>query len=478
MNKENEIKLSDKEEAQRQVILNGSLFKTILYISAPIAFYNLISQFFNLFNSLMVADLGKEVFSMVSYVNSLQAMLQSLGAGLSIGGGILIAKFYGQGDFNKTKVYIFNLITFSLFISGLILLTILPFAEIILSVSGVPDDMIFVGSTYFRLETLSVVCIFINQIYLCIEKARGNTKKVMVLNLMVIFIKLVLTYLFVIVLNYEVISVAVSTLASHLSMTVVAIAYMFFSKSNPFKIDMKNSKFRPKIMIEMFKLSFPIIFEKVAFSFGKVYVNSLGSIYSPTAVGSLGASNQIGGMVTSVPMGFQSGETTVISQNLGNKNTERAIDTFKATLIINLIYSLVSLVFVYIYMDQMISLFSKDDLAFANEIRKIFSLEMYGTVTLVVSTSVLGLLYGFGHTVMALFINMMRIFLFRIPVVLFFVRFTNMGVEALGYGMFISNLFVGIVAVIYAVYVITRIKKREGLDYKFFSLKSFRAYKE
>ncbi len=474
MSKSSGIQLSAKEEERRQVILNGSLFKTILYISAPIAFYNLIGQFFNLFNSLIVADLGKEVFSMVSYVSSLQSMLSSLGAGLSIGGGILIAKFYGQGNFEKTKVYIFNLVSFSIIISGLILLVVFPFAEIILHLSGVPSEMIFVGATYFRLETVSVVCIFINQIYMCIEKARGNTKKVMVLNIVVIAIKLILTYLFVIILDLGVISAAVSTLASHLSMTIFAIIYMFFSKGNPFKMELKTSKFSPKIVIEIFRLSFPIIFEKIAFTFGKVYVNTLGSIYSPTAVGSLGASNQIGGMITSVPMGFQSGETTVISQNLGNKNTVRALDAFKATLIINLIYSFISLVFVYIYMDQLITLFSKEDLTFALEIKKIFSLEMYGTVTLVVSTTILGLLYGFGHTVMALCINLMRIFLFRIPVVLFFVKFTNMGVEALGYGMFISNLMVGLVSIVYAVFIIARLKKSQKLDYKFFSIKNLK----
>ncbi len=453
------------------MILNGELYKTILIISAPVALYNLINQFFNFFNSLIVADLGKEIFSMVSYVSSLQFMLSSIGAGLSVGGGILIAKYYGQGDFNKTKEYIINLILFSLFLSGLIFISMVPFAELILTLSGVPKEVLDVGTLYFRIEVMSVICMFINQIYMTIEKARGNTKSVMNLNIGVIVLKLLLTYIFVVILKYGVISVAVSTFVSHFSMTLFATFHMIFNKSNPFKMNIKTTKFKFKIISDIFTLSFPIMFEKIAFSFGKVYVNTLGSIYSPTAVGALGVSNQMGGMITIVPQGFQSGESTIISQNIGNKNINRAIDTFKATLVINVIYSIISLILVYLYMDQLIGLFAKNDVAFANEIEAIFKSEMLATIALSISTSVLGLLYGFGHTVMSLFINMMRIFIFRIPVVLFFVHFTTFGVESLGYAMFISNLCVGIVSIIYAVYVIRKLKKTHNLNYKFFTLK-------
>ncbi len=464
-----EIRLGEKEEQRRQMILNGEMYKTILYISAPVAFYNLINQFLTFFNSVIVADLGKDIFSMVSYVNSIQFMLTSLGAGLSIGGGILIAKHYGEGDFNKTKEYIVNLNLFAFFVCGLLLIATIPFAEVILRLATVPENMISIGAIYFRIEVLSVVCMFINQIYITIERARGNTKKIMVLNFVVIGLKLTLTYIFVKVMNFEVISVAVSTLIAQITLTIVALKHMLLEKKNPFKMDLASARVDLSIAKKIFTMSFPIIFEKIAFSFGKVYVNTLGSHYSPTAVGALGVSNQMGGMITTVAQGFQSGETTVISQNIGNKNIKRALDGFKATLVINLVYSLLSLVIAYLYMDQLIGLYAKNDMAFASEIKIIFQLEMLATITVSLSTTVLGLLYGFGHTTIALIINMMRIFVFRIPVVLFFVKYTSVGVEALGYSMFISNAMVGVVAIIFAYFIIKDIKAKNNIEYKVLS---------
>ncbi len=457
---ENKIVLNEKEEYRRSLVLSGGMYKTILYISMPVAIYNLINQLFNFLNSLIVANLGKEVFSMVSYISTIQFMLTSLGAGLSVGGGILIAKYYGEGDYNKTKDYISNLNIFTFFICILLVICTEPFAEVILRASGVDENMIHTGAIYFRIEVMSVVWMFINQIYMTIEKARGNTKKIMYLNFLVVAIKLVLSYIFVKMLGLGVISVAVATFISHFTFTLVAFESMLFNKNNPFKMNLKGLTVKFGIIKEIFMLSFPIIFEKVAFSFGKVYVNTLGSAYSPTAVGALGVSNQICGIVTTFPGGFQSGETTVISQNIGNKNVGRAIEAFKVTLIINIIYSLITVFMMYMFTEQIVNLYAKTDVQFANEIRTIFQIELCATIMLNISTTILGLLYGFGHTFIALIINMLRIFVFRIPVVLYFVKYTNLGIEALGYSMFISNFMVGVISIICAIFILKKISRK------------------
>ncbi len=466
LEEEDKIVLNEKEEYRRNLILSGGMYKTIIYISMPVAIYNLINQFFNFFNSLIVANLGKEVFSMVSYISTIQFMLTSLGAGLSVGGGILIAKYYGEGDYNKTKDYITNLNIFTFFVCLILIICTEPFAETILRASGVDENMITTGALYFRIEVMSVVWMFINQIYMTIEKARGNTKKIMYLNFIVVVIKLILSYIFVKMMGFGVISVAVATFISHFVFTLVAFESMLINKKNPFRMRIKGLKVRINIIKEIFTLSFPIIFEKVAFSFGKVYVNTLGSFYSPTAVGALGVSNQICGIATTFPGGFQSGETTVISQNIGNKNVPRAIEAFKVTLIINIMYSIISVLIMYMFTEQIVNMYAKTDVQFANEIKTIYQIELYATIMLNISTTILGLLYGFGHTFIALIINMLRIFVFRIPVVLYFVHHTNLGIEALGYSMFISNTMVGLISIMYALVILKKISRKYNVKIK------------
>ena len=134
--------------------------------------------------------------------------------------------------------------------------------------------------------------------------------------------------------------------------------------------------------------------------------------YGVMVVGALGISNHISGIITGLGNGFQDGEASIISQNIGNKNYERAIDGFKKTLIINITIALVGFIVMSIFMDPIIRLFSKGDIQFAKEIKNIFKYERYAFITLAMSAAVMGLLYGLGYTRLALVINFIRLFYF------------------------------------------------------------------
>ena len=70
----------------------------------------------------------------------------------------------------------------------------------------------------------------------------------------------------------------------------------------------------------------------------------------------------------------------------------------------------------------------------------------------------MGLLYGFGKTRISLVLNLVRLFAYRIPPLFLLLRFTNIGIPAVGIAMLISNGMVGITAGIVAVWLIRKIK--------------------
>jgi Na+-driven multidrug efflux pump len=86
-----------------------------------------------------------------------------------------------------------------------------------------------------------------------------------------------------------------------------------------------------------------------------------------------------------------------------------------------------------------------------------FRYEVWATVSLAVSASVMALLIGFGFTKLTLFLNVCRIFIFRIPVLWFLQNHTDVGAAAAGLVMLISNLLVGVLSIFMAMYVIRKI---------------------
>ena len=83
-----------------------------------------------------------------------------------------------------------------------------------------------------------------------------------------------------------------------------------------------------------------------------------------------------------------------------------------------------------------------------------------GVVTLGMNAAVMALLYGYGYTKLTLVLNAARLFVFRIPVLWYLQNFTDYGSESAGIVMMVSNISVGVMAVITSIFVVQRIKKK------------------
>lgn len=450
--------LSEKESAKRIFILEGNLWKVLFTVALPLVLYNGISQFFGFFDALLASRISPGVVSTVAFVSQIQSMLSAIGAGLAIGGGIIIARYYGAGDLDRANRNINTLVFLALAIGLVILFSVIPFSVPFLRALRMPEDLIKTGTAYFMLETSMVVCIFLNTIYFAVEKAKGNTRVILYCTLLMLGIKFILTCLFVFVFHAGIIMLSVASLCAHTALTAIAFRNMTSAK-NPFRLSLRFVDFSARTLKPLIVLSLPVFLEKFAFSFGKVIINSMSASYGSSVVGALGISNRIGGISTTPPIGFEEAEASLVSQNLGNGNVNRALGVFRRTFCINMIIGVFFFAVMSLLMEPTITLFSGGDRAFANEIRKIYNYERYATILLAASSSVMGLLYGFGLTRIAMILNITRLFVFRIPPLWIIQRwFTGMGSEGVGIAMMVSNGLVGVSATVVAVFLVRKIK--------------------
>jgi len=449
-----------KSTDQREFILNGNMWTVVLMISFPLAFYNSMNQFFVMFDSYMASYISSKAISAISYINQIQVMLNAIGAALATGSGIIIARYIGAGDYKTAQARASSMLVMVIGIGMGILVIVIPFATEILLFARTPVELIAVGKDYFIYDMIMVVIIFVNTMFIAIEKAKGNTKQILLLNVGVLSLKMILTYTFIVVLGLGVTMMAIASLISHLLITVYAV-FILMNPANPLGFKWQAVTYKKKAVKPIVFLSLPIFMEKFLFSFGKLIVNAMSGEFGPTVVGALGVSNHLGGAVTMPANGFGDGSAAIISQNLGNKNTGRAIDAFYKTMMINVIIGTVGFLIMTVFMGPLIGMFSAGDAQFADEIYSIYVYERIAAVTLGMTAAVNGLLFGFGYTRIALYLSLLRLFAFRIPTLYILKTFTSLGSESVGIAMFISNGLVGIAAIIVAYFVIGHIKKGE-----------------
>lgn len=464
------ISLSEKEVNRRKLMLSGKQLKAILTISLPLVFYASIGQIFQLIDTFIAANMSAATISTVSFVNQLEKMLMAIASALSIGGGVIIARSFGSGDMEKVRQQISTLFFSALFIGGLVLALIIPLMYPILRLLQMPQELLLQGTIYSSLVVVSVIFQFINTVFFAVQKSRGNTKIIMWGNLLVLFIKTSLNIITIRLIEQGVIDrgkgiyfLPIATISAHFVLTIIALINLT-DKKNPFRLSLRHSQFNKTFLLPLTSLGLPVFLEKFIFAFGKALVNSLCATMGTTVVGALGVSDRICGLSTNPINGFQEAESSLVSNNLGNKNVRRAISFFYRTTILTMSYVIVFFVIMCVFRESIIHAFAKGNATFAEEIDKIYYWERLDTILIALNVSVMGLLYGFGKTKITMLLNSARLFVYRIPVLLIFMKIPalsqSVGISGVGIAMCISNGLTGLTAGIIAIIFIRRELKK------------------
>ena len=451
--------LSQKDKKFLEQSLNGTMWKVILQIGTPLAFYQMLSQIFTILDTMMAAHISKESVSAVAYLAQLNSILSAVGGGLAVGAGIQISRAYGEKNLTLVQQRVSSLYTLCFFVGAAMLTVILPFTNSFLHLAGTPGSLITVGSQYFIVQLFVMVVTFLNKVYIAVERARGNASRIFWLNLLVIGTKLSLTALFVYILNSGLVMIAVASLVSQVVLFVFALKNSIFEKS-AFSFSVKAITIQRNVTAPMIENSVPVIAEKALFAFGKTIVNAMCTAYGALMVGAMGVSNNLGGITTNPQNGYQEGAAAIISQNFGAGKYRRVLEAFASVLIINAAVGAVISGIEIWQMDALASLFDSGSAEFHKMITLVYRYEALGAVPLGINAAVMALLYGLGKTKLTLILNVARVFVFRIPVFWFLQHYTTLGQASVGVVMMVSNISVTVMAAIVAVMVIREFRHK------------------
>ena len=441
----------EKDLIRRERVLNGNLVQAIISICAPIFLYNLFNSFYSVIDAVVVARIDPTSVSAVAMLSQIQHLLSSLGSGVAAGGGIIVARIFGAGDMEKARFNSNQVISLSTVIVILLLAICLPLALPIMRLSGVPDELIAIGTGYFIVQILSLAFMFYNSVFMAMQKAKGNTKIMFWLNILAMVIKLGLSLLFIWVLDKkDIMWVAIATMVGQATMFVILL-FMMLERDNLLALKFSEFKLDVSVCKKIAAISFPIFLGKFIFSFGKVSINSMCKAYGPLVVGALGVSNNVNGLATNPINSFEEGTSTIISQNLGAGNEKRALKTFRYSFFMATGLGIIGYILIrFILQDEIIGLYNQNELAegaaeFLQLIKSIHKYDSLSILALAVNSAVLGVLYGYGKTKMTMILNISRVFVFRIPILWYLQTFhKEIGAEAAGLSMGISNICIAI----------------------------------
>ena len=166
-----------EEKASTTLMTEGSIWKKILFFAFPLFLGNLFQQLYNTADSLIVGNfIGSEALAAVSSSGNLIFLMVGFFNGMSVGAGVVIARFYGARDKDGVERSVHTTVAFGL--AAGVILTILGvlFTPVMLRLMGTPADVLPSSILYFRIYFLGSLGFVMYNVLVGILQSVGDSK--------------------------------------------------------------------------------------------------------------------------------------------------------------------------------------------------------------------------------------------------------------------------------------------------------------
>ena len=301
----------------------GSIVKKLLQFSVPLIFSSLLQILFNTADVIVVGRFaGDNSLGAVGSTGSLINLMVNLFVGLSVGTTVVAANFFGAGKKSELKETVHTAILLSL-ISGIIL-TIFGVvgAKKILQWMQSPKEILDLATQYLQIYFGGIISTMIYNFGSALLRAKGDTKRPLYILFFAGIINVILNLIFVILFKMDVAGVALATVISQ-TISAFLVIRCLLKETEEFKLDLKQLKINPQILIRIIKIGVPAGLQGIIFSLSNVIIQSSINSFGAVVIAGNSAALNIENFIFTGMNGFSQGTLTFISQNFGAKKYNR-----------------------------------------------------------------------------------------------------------------------------------------------------------
>ena len=258
-------------------LTTGSVTKKFLLFTLPILASNLLQQFYNAADTMVVGKFASETaLAAVGSTGSLITLILSLFTGLSAGTNVACANHFGAKNQDKLRACMHVSLLLGL-VCGIGLMAVgVAFARPLQVMMGSPYNVIDQATLYIRIYFLGVPASLLYNFASAILRAHGDTKRPMILLALSGIVNVLLNLLFVMVFHMDVEGVALATIISQY-LSMAAALYLLFDPKGDCAMKKRELKMNGESVEEIVRIGVPTGINGIVFSLSNV-ICSLRSI--------------------------------------------------------------------------------------------------------------------------------------------------------------------------------------------------------
>ena len=342
-------------------LTQGSITKTLLLFAMPMIAGNLLQQFYNIADTLIVGRfLGAEALAAVGSSYTLMTFLTSILLGLSMGSGAVFSIYYGEKNEEKLKESM--VAAFWLILVVALVLNVIVFICIhpIMNFLQVPEEIYDIMKEYLLIVFCGIFASFLYNYFASLLRAVGNSMAPLMFLAVSAVLNIILDLCFVLGLKWGVAGAAAATVFSQY---VAGIGIFLYSGIKlPYFHEIKKY-IRPKkeMMKAIGQFSFLTCLQQSVMNLGILMVQGLVNSFGTVIMAAFAAAVKIDSFAYMPVQDFGNAFSTFVAQNYGAGREDRIKNGIKKAVRLSVGFSLCISAVVFIFARPLMMIFIRPE---------------------------------------------------------------------------------------------------------------------
>lgn len=328
-------------------LLSSPIVSSLLTFALPILISNALQQFYNAADTTIVGNfLGFRSLAAIGATSAIYELIVGFAIGIANGMGIVVARHFGAGDIEKIK----RAVAGSIVIGGVLSLAVMLIGGVwlyeLLRLVHIPENIIDEAYSYIYIIMIFFFLTFFYNWSASMLRAIGNSLTPLLILLLTSVINIGLDILFITKFNSGIKGAAIATVISQAISALLCIVYMYI-KADILIPKLKHFKYNYYVYADLSTQGFAMGFMSSIVSIGTVILQTAVNGMGVTIIAAQTTGRRIMFFLMMPMSSLATALTTFVSQNFGAGNKSRIKSAVKYANIINTIWSIIAVVFVY-----------------------------------------------------------------------------------------------------------------------------------
>lgn len=339
----------------------GKSSKILIAFAIPMMLGNIFQQAYSIIDSIIVGNfVGSSALASVGATYPITFVLITIANGASIGCAVIISQYFGSQNISKMKTAIYTSLI-SITVLGLILTLIgIILNKAFLNLLATPRDIFDDSYDYLHIYFLGIIFLFVYNICNSVFNALGNAKLPLYFLIFSSILNVFLDLLFVIKFNLSVKGVAYATFLSQGIACIFSFIYLL-KELKVFKNVEKSNFFDFRTLKSISKVALPSMLQQSIVSFGNLLLQSLVNSYGTVVIAGFSIATKIDSIIILPMVSLSNAISTFAGQNIGAKKINRVREGYKTSIIIILIFCIITSSIIFLFGNNITSLFSRNE---------------------------------------------------------------------------------------------------------------------